>query len=134
MGDTFDVIVAAYPSAGPAERDFDALVRLVKDKTVRSEGVILVSHDLDGQVRVTQTDDHLGRKGMGWGGGAGLVVGLFSPPMLASIVVGAAAGGLAGTPSPATCRTSSAAWCRASTGGPTPSRPSSASPRPAPRA
>ena len=96
MGDTFDVIMAAYPSAGPAEQDFDALLRLVRDKAVRSEGVILVSRSADGHVRVTHTGDHLGRKGLGWGGGVGLVVGLFSPPMLASIVVGAAAGGLIG--------------------------------------
>jgi hypothetical protein len=50
MGDSFDVIMAAYPSTGQAERDFDALVQLVKDKTVRSEGVILVQHDADGQI------------------------------------------------------------------------------------
>jgi uncharacterized membrane protein len=93
----FSLIMAAYQSAGPAERDFDALVRLVKDKTVSSQGVILVEHDLDGQVRVTQTGDHLGRRGLGWGGGVGLVVGLFSPPMLASVAVGAAAGALVGT-------------------------------------
>jgi uncharacterized membrane protein len=47
-------------------------------------------------VRVTQTGDHLGRKGLGWGGGVGLVVGLFSPPLLAATVAGGAAGGLAG--------------------------------------
>ena len=96
MGETFDVIMAAYPSAGQAGQDFDALVRLVKDKTIASEGVILVEHDADGQVRVTQTGDHLGRKGLGWGGGVGLVVGLFSPPLLASVVVGGAVGGLIG--------------------------------------
>ncbi len=33
MSDTFDVIMAAYPSTGPAEHDFDALVSLVKDKS-----------------------------------------------------------------------------------------------------
>ncbi len=96
MADTFDVIMAAYPSTGPAEQDFDALVGLVKDKAVASEGVILVEHDADGQVRVTHTGDHLGRKGLGWGGGVGLAVGLFSPPLLASIVVGGAAGALTG--------------------------------------
>ncbi len=96
MGDSFDVIMAAYPSAGLADRGFDALVRLVKDKTVRSEGVILVEHDADGQVRVTQTGDHLGRKGLGWGGGVGLVVGLFAPPLLASVAVGGAIGALTG--------------------------------------
>jgi arylsulfatase len=96
MSDTFDLIMAAYPAADPAQRDFDALVQLVKDKAVKTEGVILVEHDSDGQVRVTQTGDHLGRKGLGWGGGVGLVVGLFSPPLLAATVAGAAAGGLAG--------------------------------------
>src|ERR1051326_4630686 len=34
MSDTFDVIMAAYPSVGLARPDFDALVRLVKDKRV----------------------------------------------------------------------------------------------------
>src|SRR6266496_4915797 len=69
MADSFVVIMAAYSSTGPAQQDFDALVRLVKDRTVASEGVILVQHDADGQVHVTQTGDHLGRKGLGWGGG-----------------------------------------------------------------
>ncbi|HUB21178.1 MAG TPA: sulfatase-like hydrolase/transferase, partial [Streptosporangiaceae bacterium] len=96
MSDTFDLIMAAYPAADPAQRDFDALVLLVKDKAVKTEGVILVEHDSDGRVRVTQTGDHLGRKGLGWGGGVGLVVGLFSPPLLAATVAGGAAGGLAG--------------------------------------
>jgi arylsulfatase A-like enzyme/uncharacterized membrane protein len=96
MSGTFDLIMAVYPSVEPAQRDFDTLVRLVKDKTVRCEGVILVEQDDSGQVHVHQTGDHLGRKGLGWGGGVGLVVGLFAPPMLASIAVGAAAGGLIG--------------------------------------
>ena len=96
MSDTFDVIMAAYPSDQAAGRDFDALVQRVRDKTVTSEGVILVSRDSAGQVQVTQTGDHLGRKGLGWGGGVGLLVGLFAPPLLASVAVGAAAGGLIG--------------------------------------
>jgi len=96
VGDFSDVIMAAYPSVGPAETDFDALVALVKGKKVKTEGVILVEHEADGEVKVSQTGDHLGRKGMGWGGGVGLVVGLFSPPLLASVVVGGAAGGLIG--------------------------------------
>src|SRR6266545_146894 len=96
MGDSFDVIMAAYPSPGAAERDFEALVRVVKDKTVRSEGVILVEHAADSRVSVTQTGDHLGRKGLGWGGGVGMVVGLFSPQLLAAVAVGGAVGGLVG--------------------------------------
>ena len=96
MADTYDVIMAGYPSVDAAQKDFDGLVALTRDKKVRTEGVILVEHDADGQVKVSDTGDHLGRKGLGWGGGVGLVVGLFAPPLLGSIVVGAAAGGLIG--------------------------------------
>ena len=96
MKGTFDVIMAGYQSLEPAQKNFATFVKLIKDKQVRSKGVILVQQDADGKVSVTQTGDHMGREGMGWGGGVGLVVGLFSPPLLASIVVGAAAGGLVG--------------------------------------
>ncbi len=96
MSDTYDVILAAYCSTNSAERDFDTLIQRIKDKTVTTEGVILVERDEDGRVRVTQNGDHLGRRGLGWGGGVGLVVGLLSPPMLASIVVGGAVGGAIG--------------------------------------
>jgi arylsulfatase len=94
--DTYDIILAGYPSTEAAQEDFDGLVQLVKDKKVRTEGVILVEKDQDGKVTVSQTGDHLGRKGLGWGGGVGLLVGLFSPPMLGSIAVGAAVGGVVG--------------------------------------
>ena len=50
-GDSFDVIMAAYPTTGQAERDVDTPVRLVKDETVRSEGVILAEHGADGGCR-----------------------------------------------------------------------------------
>jgi uncharacterized membrane protein len=55
-----------------------------------------VTEDADGTVTVEETGDHLGRKGLEIGGGVGLVVGLLSPPLLASVVVGAAAGDLMG--------------------------------------
>ena len=44
MSASFDVIMAAYPAADSALRDFDALLELVRDETVKSEGVILVEH------------------------------------------------------------------------------------------
>ncbi len=91
-----DVVVAGYQDIDIAKKDFDGLVELVKGKKVKTEGIILVTHDKEGNVTVADTGDHLGRKGMGWGGGVGLVVGLLSPPLLASIVVGGAAGGLVG--------------------------------------
>jgi uncharacterized membrane protein len=97
MSDTeFDVVIAAYLIPDLAQQDFDALVRLVTDKQLEVEGVALVTNDADGNVTLKETGDHLGRKGLAVGGGVGLVVGLFAPPLLASVVVGAAAGGLAG--------------------------------------
>src|SRR3954453_16576204 len=97
MSDTeFDVVIAAYLIPDLAQDDFDTLVELVADKQLEVEGVVLVSVDPAGEVTVTETGDHLGRKGAKIGGGVGLVVGLFAPPLLAATVVGTAVGGLIG--------------------------------------
>ncbi|HEY1716308.1 MAG TPA: DUF1269 domain-containing protein [Solirubrobacteraceae bacterium] len=90
--DQKDVLIAAYLIEDLAKRDFEAVLKLAEDKTITVEGVVLVQKDTDGEVHVTETGDHLGRKGATLGGGAGLVVGLFAPPLLAATVVGAAAG------------------------------------------
>ncbi|MFL6134746.1 MAG: DUF1269 domain-containing protein [Nocardioidaceae bacterium] len=91
-----DVVIAAYLIPDLAKDDFESLVQRVADKELEVEGVALVTVDPDGGVRVEETGDHLGRKGVKLGGGVGLVVGLFSPPLLAATVVGAAAGGVVG--------------------------------------
>ncbi|MGB0096136.1 MAG: hypothetical protein WBP81_26820 [Solirubrobacteraceae bacterium] len=44
-----DVLVAGYQGIDSATRDFEAPVALVKDKKVEIEGVILVTHDREGQ-------------------------------------------------------------------------------------
>jgi uncharacterized membrane protein len=94
MADTMtDVLVAAYQDIDAATTDFDGLMQIVMDQRAKVEGGILVTHDADGKVTVVQHGDHLGRKGLGWGAGAGLVVGLFAPPLLGSVVIGAAVGG-----------------------------------------
>ena len=91
-----DVLVAGYQEIGAATTDFESLIGLVKNKQVAIDAVILVTHAEDGDVTVQQTGDNLGRKGLGWGGGVGVAVGLLAPPLLASAVVGAAAGGVVG--------------------------------------
>ena len=97
MGETeFDVVIAAYLIPDLAEKDFDALVKLVEDDQLKVEGVALVTADADGIVAVKETGDHLGRKGLEIGGGVGLAVGLFAPPLLAATVIGGAAGGVMG--------------------------------------
>ncbi len=94
--DQLDVLIAVYLIPDLAKEDFDALVKLVEEKEVASDGVVLVHKDADGEVHVEETGDHLGRKGVKVGGGVGLAVGLFAPPLLAATAVGAAAGGLMG--------------------------------------
>ena len=90
------MVIAAYLIEDLAKRDFDAVVKLAEDDAISIEGIVLVQKDSDGEVHVTQTGDHLGRKGVKAGGGVGLVVGLFAPPLLAATAVGAAAGAVAG--------------------------------------
>jgi uncharacterized membrane protein len=97
MSDTeFDVVIAAYLIPDLAQNEFDALVKLVEDDQLKVEGVVLVTVDADGTVAVKETGDHLGRKGLEIGGGVGLAVGLFAPPLLAATVVGGAVGGVIG--------------------------------------
>jgi arylsulfatase len=94
--ETMNVVVAGYPDIGAARDDFDALIDRVKDKAVASDGVILVAKDDDGNVTLSETGDHLGRRGAGWGAGVGAVVGLLAPPLLASVAIGAAGGEVVG--------------------------------------
>src|SRR6185436_3317271 len=49
-----------------------------------------------GDMHVTETGDHLGRKGSKLGGGVGLAIGLLAPPLLATTAVGAVGGAVAG--------------------------------------
>src|SRR5262245_66611114 len=89
--DQLDVLIAVYLIPELAQQDFEAFLNLVEDGTVETDGVVLVTKDAEGEVTVQETGDHLGRKGAKLGGGAGLVVGLFAPPLLAATAVGAAA-------------------------------------------
>ncbi len=94
--DQLDVLIAVYLIPELAKQDFDAFVKLAEDGEITTDGVVLVTKDAAGEVQVQETGDHLGRKGAKVGGGVGLVVGLFAPPLLAATAVGAAAGAVLG--------------------------------------
>jgi uncharacterized membrane protein len=91
-----DVLVAVYLIPDLAQQDFGAYTNLAGDGKIVTDGVAVVIKDANGKVRVQETGDHLGRRGAEAGAGAGLVIGLFAPPLLAATAVGAAAGGLVG--------------------------------------
>lgn len=96
MTKTQMLLVASYPDVEVAEAEFRALADKVRAKELSSQGMILVGRDADGTPRLMDTGNHLGRRGAGWGGGAGVLVGLFAPPMLGAAAVGAAAGAVVG--------------------------------------
>ena len=71
------LIVAGYPDVEVAQREFEVLAEKVAAKELSSDGMILVAKDADGNARVAaDTGNHVGRRGAGWGGGAGVLVGL----------------------------------------------------------
>jgi uncharacterized membrane protein len=87
-----DVLIAVLPHPRPGTARLRRLRKLAGDGQIDTDGVALVLKDADGEVPVQETGDHLGRKGVKAGAGAGLVIGLFAPPLLAATVVGGMAG------------------------------------------
>ena len=93
--DQLDVLIAVYLIPELAKQDFDAFVKLAEDGQSRPTAWCS-SARTPRRGEVEETGDHLGRKGAKVGGGVGLVVGLFAPPLLAATAVGAAAGAVLG--------------------------------------
>jgi hypothetical protein len=69
-------MIAAYFNTEPAQLDYQAVI----DAGVKIDGAACVSRDHAGELHVEETD-HMARKGAEVLGGAGLVVGLFAPPL-----------------------------------------------------
>jgi uncharacterized membrane protein len=90
----YEVLLAAYLFVAPGRQDYEAVMKLVEDKAVSVQGVVLVSKDHAGEMHIEEAGDHLVRHGAELIGGAGLVVGLFAPPLLAATAIGAGIGGL----------------------------------------
>jgi uncharacterized membrane protein len=91
-----DVLIAVYLFEDLGRKDYDAIMDLVEDKAIAVQGVVLASKDERGDMQVIEAGDHAVRKGATMLGGAGLVVGLFAPPLLAATAVGAGIGAVAG--------------------------------------
>ena len=88
------VLVAGYPDTAGATKDFGSPGGLVRDTQALDRRRDPGDARPRGRVAVRQTCGNLGREGLGRGGGAGLAVGLFAPPLLAPVAAGAVAGGV----------------------------------------
>jgi uncharacterized membrane protein len=85
--------VASYADPAAATADFKSLKDAQDAEELDIEASAVLSRDDDGKVTVKETGT--GQTGTGaWiGGGAGLLVGLFAPPLLLATALGAAIGG-----------------------------------------
>ncbi len=87
------ILLAAYGDADAARSDFDELIRRLQ-QGLELRGAILVSKDSDGNPTVAEAFNQHGRMGAALGAGVGILFGLFVPPLLLPVLVGAAAGGI----------------------------------------
>jgi uncharacterized membrane protein len=94
-GDNLALYVAAYSDADAAKQDFDSL-KAAEGDDLEVVGAVVMSRDADGKVDVLEVGDETVSAGAWIGGGIGLVVGLFAPPLLASTAIGAGIGALLG--------------------------------------
>ncbi len=88
------VVVAAYGDVSTAQSDFEKLRQRVKDGRFEMREAVLIIKDEHGMPTVLDISRHHGKSGAGWGAGIGLLVGVFIPPMVATMAFGAAAGAL----------------------------------------
>lgn len=87
--------VASYADATAAKEDFEDLKSAEGDDLAVVAAVVM-SRDADGKVDVLEKGTGQVAAGSVLGGGVGLVVGLFAPPLLAATAIGAGIGALTG--------------------------------------
>ena len=92
-GENLSLYVASYADVAAAKADFQSLKDAERAEDFVVVGAVVASRDDAGKVTV---DEHGAASPVGGsavvGGGAGLVVGLFAPPLLLAGVVGAGIG------------------------------------------
>ncbi len=90
--DNLTLVVGTYADAGAAADDFATLKSGETAGEYQVVGAVVMNRDMSGKVKVEEHGDKNVSSGAKVGGGAGLVVGLFAPPLLAATAVGAGVG------------------------------------------
>ena len=87
-----DLYIAAYSNPDAAQADWDDIKELASEKTIKVDGLVLVTRGMDGKIDIKDNAHTVGH-GAAWGAGVGLLIGaIFPPALLASGVVGAGVG------------------------------------------
>ena len=95
-GENLILVVGSYPDAGGAAEDFKALKDAEGAGEYEVVGAVVMSRDASGKVEVSEKGTPQVAGGAVLGGTAGLVVGLFAPPLLAATAIGAGIGAVVG--------------------------------------
>src|SRR6478609_1157192 len=90
------LVVGSYDDAAAASSDYQALRGGQDTGGYEIVGAVVLVRDKDGKVQVKEHGDKSVGHGAAWGAGAGVVVGLFAPPLLAATAVGAGIGAILG--------------------------------------
>ena len=97
MSNAPTMLAAIYPSRDQAKTIFDVLESMRRGVNLDLEDAAIVTKDPDGKIRVEETKDLTAKKGARRGALiAGAFAVIFPPSLIASAVVGGAAGALAG--------------------------------------
>ena len=94
--DNLALVVGSYADAGKAAEDFAALKSGQEAGQYKVVQAVVMSRDASGKVDVKEHGDKHVAAGATLGAGAGLVVGLFAPPLLAATAIGAGIGAVLG--------------------------------------
>ena len=105
-GDNLALYVASYDDATSAREDFEVL-KATEGPDLEVVAAVVMNRDADGKVDVLEVGDGTVGDGAWIGGGIGLVVGLFAPPLLAATAIGAGLGRCSGSSPRSTRRRSS---------------------------
>jgi uncharacterized membrane protein len=87
--------VATYDDAAAATEDYKDL-KAAEEADLDVVSSVVMHRDADGKVSVDEHGTGQVKSGTLIGGGAGLVLGLFAPPLLAATAIGAGVGAIAG--------------------------------------
>lgn len=93
--DNLMLYIATYSDAASAAEDYRQL-QAMKEEDLELVSSVVIHRDGDGKISVDEHGTGQVPKGALIGGAAGLVVGLFAPPLLAATAVGAGIGAVAG--------------------------------------
>jgi uncharacterized membrane protein len=90
--DNLVLVVGSYADAAAAAEDFKALKAGQNAGEYQVVGAVVMTRDASGKIDVKEHGDERVAGGAVLGGTAGLVVGLFAPPLLAATAIGAGIG------------------------------------------